>query len=192
MFTADQVRAAIRPPSSFAPRSRLLITEQTSNLGGGSVWPRERLAEVALAARERGLAVHLDGARLHNAVVASGVEAKAFCEHHDSAWVAFTKGLGCPIGAVLAGSREFIARAWLFKRRWGGAMRQTGVITAMCLHALDHHVERLAEDHALARTPSASAWRSCRSSRACFPSTPTSSSPISRRTRRPPAPSPIT
>lgn len=151
MFTADQVRAAIRPPSSFAPRSRLLITEQTSNLGGGSVWPRGRLAEVALTAREHGLAVHLDGARLHNAVVASGVDAKTFCEHHDSAWVAFTKGLGCPIGAVLAGSREFVSRAWLFKRRWGGAMRQTGVITAMCLHALDHHVERLAEDHALAR-----------------------------------------
>ncbi len=86
-----------------------------------------------------------------NASVATGTPAAHYARHHDSAWLAFTKGLGCPVGAVLAGSRDFIDRAWLLKRRWGGAMRQTGVLTAMCQYALDHNVERLAEDHALAR-----------------------------------------
>ncbi len=151
MFDVDQLRGAIRRPSSFAPRSRLLVTEQTSNLGGGAVWPLDRLNAVAAAAKQEGLATHLDGARILNASVATGLPPEVYARHHDSAWIAFTKGLGCPVGAVLAGSREFIDRAWLFKRRWGGAMRQTGVLTAMCLYALDHHVERLADDHALAR-----------------------------------------
>ena len=105
---------------------------------------------MALTAREAGLATHLDGARLLNAQVATGVPAAEYAQEFDSAWIAFTKGLGCPVGAVLAGSRDFVADAWLLKRRWGGAMRQTGVLTAMCLYALDHHVARLAEDHALA------------------------------------------
>jgi len=150
-LSTEQVLAAVRPASSFAPRSRLLITEQTSNLGGGAIWPLEQLNETALAAREAGLAVHLDGARILNAQVATGTPVHEYARHHDSAWLGFTKGLGCPVGAVLAGSAEFIERAWLFKRRWGGAMRQTGVLTAMCLYALDHHVALLADDHALAR-----------------------------------------
>jgi len=95
--------------------------------------------------------VHMDGARALNASVATGIDLATYAAHHDSAWLAFTKGLGCPVGAVLAGSRDFIERAWHFKRMFGGAMRQTGVLTAMCLHALDHHVERLAEDHARAK-----------------------------------------
>jgi threonine aldolase len=140
MMTPDQVRNAIRPNSSFAPRSRLLITEQTSNLGGGSIWPVEQLSAVAATAKSFGLATHLDGARLMNAVVASGISAKQYAQNYDSAWLGFTKGLGCPVGAVLAGSQEFIKRSWLFKRRWGGAMRQTGVLTAMCLYALDNNV----------------------------------------------------
>ncbi len=150
MLTTDQLAAAIRPRSAHAPRSRLLVAEQTANLAGGAVWPLARLNAVALAAKAAGLATHLDGARLLNAQVATGVPAAAYASGFDSAWIAFTKGLGCPVGAVLAGSRDFVAEAWLLKRRWGGAMRQTGVLTAMCLHALDHHVERLAEDHALA------------------------------------------
>jgi threonine aldolase len=150
MMTPDQVTNAIRPNSSFAPRSRLLITEQTSNLGGGSVWPAEQLSAVAATAKSFGLATHLDGARLMNAVVATGISAETYAQNYDSAWLGFTKGLGCPVGAVLAGSKEFIQRAWLFKRRWGGAMRQTGVLTAMCLYALDHNVNRLKDDHALA------------------------------------------
>jgi len=151
LLTSEQIKAHVRPPSSFAPRSRLLVTEQTSNLGGGAIWPLEQLNEVAKTAQDLNLAVHLDGARILNAQVATGIPAKDFAKHHDSAWIAFTKGLGCPVGAVLAGSKEFIKEAWLYKRRWGGAMRQTGMLTAMCLYALDHHVERLSEDHALAR-----------------------------------------
>lgn len=152
MLTPEQVRAAVRPASAHAPRSRLLVAEQTANLAGGVVWPLEQLNGVAAAAKDAGLATHLDGARLLNAQVATGVPAARYAEGFDSAWIAFTKGLGCPVGAVLAGSTEFVKSAWLLKRRWGGAMRQTGVLTAMCLYALDHNVARLADDHALARS----------------------------------------
>jgi len=150
LMTVSQVENAIRPNSTFAPRSRLLIAEQTANLGGGTIWPLDQLNDVAAFAKDQGLMTHMDGARILNATVASGIAAREYGRGFDSAWIAFTKGLGCPVGAVLAGSHEFIKRAWLFKRRWGGAMRQTGVLTAMCLYALDHHVDRLAEDHALA------------------------------------------
>ncbi|MEX5729966.1 threonine aldolase [Rhodovulum iodosum] len=152
MLTPGQVAAAIRPRSAHAPRSRLLVAEQTANLAGGAVWPQDQLNAVAQTAKEAGLATHLDGARILNAQVATGIPAAEYARGFDSAWIAFTKGLGCPVGAVLAGSRDFVAEAWLLKRRWGGAMRQTGVLTAMCLYALDHHVARLAEDHALAQS----------------------------------------
>lgn len=150
MLTPDQVAHAVRPRSAHAPRSKLLVAEQTANLAGGAVWPVDHLNAVATTAKNAGLATHLDGARLLNAQVATGVSAKDYAKDFDSAWIAFTKGLACPVGAVLAGSKDFIAEAWLLKRRWGGAMRQTGVLTAMCLWALDNHVERLTEDHALA------------------------------------------
>lgn len=150
MFDAGQVGAAIRAPSRYAPRSRLLAVEQTMNMAGGAVWPVQRLAEVAAAARAAGLAVHMDGARLMNAVVASGRPAAEHAAGCDSAWIDLTKGLGCPVGAVLAGSAGFVAEAWRFKQMWGGAMRQSGVLAAMGLHALDRHVDRLAEDHARA------------------------------------------
>jgi threonine aldolase len=142
---------AIRPENRYMPRSRLLWVEQTSNLGGGSVWPLDRIREVADVARRSGLALHLDGARLMNAVVASGVSAAAYAAPFDSAWIDFTKGLGAPVGAALAGSRDFIAEAWRLKQQMGGAMRQAGIIAAGGIWALRHHVERLAEDHANAR-----------------------------------------
>jgi threonine aldolase len=151
MLTPEEVAAHVRPASAHAPRSRLLVAEQTANLAGGAVWPVDQLNAVARTAKAAGLATHLDGARILNAQVATGIPAADYARDFDSAWIAFTKGLGCPVGAVLAGSRDFIDAAWLLKRRWGGAMRQTGVLTAMCLYALDHHVARLAEDHALAR-----------------------------------------
>ena len=151
MLTPEDVEAAVRPRSAHAPRSRLLVAEQTANLAGGAVWPKEQLRAVVDHARNLGLKTHLDGARLLNAQVATGVPASDYAANFDSAWIAFTKGLGCPVGAVLAGSRDFIDDAWLIKRRWGGAMRQTGVLTAMCLYALDHHVDRLADDHRLAQ-----------------------------------------
>jgi threonine aldolase len=103
-------------------------------------------------AREHGLRLHLDGARLMNAVVASGVAADEWARGFDTAWIDFTKGLGAPVGAVLAGSAELIEEAWRYKQMWGGAMRQAGIVAAGALYALDHHVDRLAEDHANART----------------------------------------
>ncbi len=150
MISTEELAAHIRPRSAHAPRSRLMVAEQTVNLAGGAVWPLEQLNAVSQAAKSAGLATHLDGARILNAQVATGISAAEYAKNFDSAWIAFTKGLGCPVGAVLAGSKDFIAEAWLLKRRWGGAMRQTGVLTAMCLFALDHHVDRLAEDHVLA------------------------------------------
>jgi threonine aldolase len=150
-YDADAVTAAIRPDNRYMPRTRLLWVEQTSNLGGGSVWPLERISAVTDVARRRGLRTHLDGARLMNAVVASGVAAHDYAAPFDSAWIDFTKGLGAPVGAAIAGSREFIAEAWRLKQQMGGAMRQAGIIAAGGVFALQHHVKRLAEDHVNAR-----------------------------------------
>jgi threonine aldolase len=151
-FSAEQVAAAIRPKSRYAPISRLLSVEQTANMAGGAVWPVAELDAVAAVAREHGLATHMDGARLMNAVVASGRPAADHAAGFDSVWLDLTKGLGGFVGAVLAGSAEFIDAAWRFKQMWGGAFRQSGHVAASGLHALDHHVERLAEDHARAAT----------------------------------------
>ena len=149
-FTAEQVRAAIRSASRYAPRSRLVSIEQTANLAGGSIWPVKLIDEVVEVARGAGLATHMDGARLLNAVVATGVPAARFARGMDSVWIDLTKGLGAAVGAVMAGSRDFIDQAWRWKQQWGGAMRQSGILAAMGLYALDHHVERLYEDHARA------------------------------------------
>jgi threonine aldolase len=152
MFDADTVRAALRPAGDrYAPRSRLVCVEQTTNIGGGRVWPFEQVQSVVQVAREHGLRRHLDGARLMNAVVASGVPAASWADGFDTAWIDFTKGLGAPVGAVLCASSELIQEAWRYKQMWGGAMRQAGIVAAGALYALDHHVERLAEDHANAR-----------------------------------------
>jgi threonine aldolase len=150
-FDAPAVEAAVRPRSRYAPRTRLVWVEQTSNLGGGSVWPLARIEAVVAAGRGHGLGSHADGARLMNAVVATGIQAGEFAAPFDSVWLDFSKGLGAPVGAALAGSREFIAEAWRLKQQMGGAMRQSGIIAAAGLYALDHHVERLGDDHAHAR-----------------------------------------
>ncbi len=149
-FTAAQVRDVIRPASRYYPESRLVCVEQTANMGGGTVWPLEQINGVANAAKEAGLATHMDGARLLNAVVKSGVPAAQWTEGYESCWLDFTKGLGAPVGAVLAGSTEFVTQAWRIKQQIGGAMRQSGIVAAMCLYALDNNVERLADDHELA------------------------------------------
>src|SRR5919106_1585393 len=152
MFSARQVRAAINSPAfRHAPRSRLLEVENTTNFGGGAVWPIAEIRAVTGVAKEHGLACHMDGARLMNAVVASGTSAADYAAPFDSLWLDFSKGLGAPVGAVLAGARDFIHEAWRVKQQIGGAMRQAGIIAAACLYALDHHVERLAEDHDNAR-----------------------------------------
>lgn len=151
VFTAEQLAAAIREPDRGAPVSRMVSLEQTCNRGMGKIWPLEAIAAVAQTAKGHGLAVHMDGARLMNAAVASGVPARDFAAHCDSTWIDLSKGLGCPVGGVLVGSRDFIDKAWVWKQRLGGAMRQAGVIAAAGIHALERHVERLADDHANAR-----------------------------------------
>ncbi len=150
-FDGDTLRQAFRPQSRHAPEQSLLSLEQTANIGGGTVWPMSQYSDVIAIAREQNLAVHVDGARLMNAVVASNNSASAYGALVDSIWIDFTKGLGAPLGAVLAGSAEFIDQAWRWKQRLGGAMRQAGLCAAGCIYALDHHVERLAEDHDNAR-----------------------------------------
>lgn len=151
IFTGDDVTAAVRARKPKSPRSRLVAVEQTNNRGGGSVWPLAAIQAVAASARAHELALHMDGARILNAVVASGVSAKAYAAPFDSVWLDLSKGLGCPIGGVLAGSKAFIEEAWTWKHRLGGAMRQAGFLAAAGIYALDHHVHRLAEDHDNAR-----------------------------------------
>jgi threonine aldolase len=154
MFTADALDAAIRehaPGDRYAPRPRLVCVEQPTNMGGGRVWPLNEVQAVLDVARAHGLRAHLDGARLMNAAVASGVDAASWARGFDTAWLDFTKGLGAPVGACLAGSAELIAEAWRWKQMLGGAMRQSGIVAAAGLYALDHHVDRLADDHARAK-----------------------------------------
>jgi threonine aldolase len=151
IFSGDDVRAAVRPDSRYMPRSRVVSVEQTTNMGGGRVWSLDAIHDVLAVARDHGLRAHLDGARLMNAVVASGVSAAEYAGGFDTAWLDFTKGLGAPVGAVLTGSRELIGEAWRWKQQMGGAFRQSGIVAAGCLYALDHNVERLAEDHENAR-----------------------------------------
>ena len=151
IFSAGQLRAAIRAPNRYVPRSRVVSVEQTTNMGGGRVWPLEAIRAVLGVGREHELRTHMDGARLMNAAVASGVAAAEHAGGFDTAWLDFTKGLGAPVGAVLCGSVELIEEAWRFKQQMGGAFRQSGIVAAGCLYALDHNVERLAEDHENAR-----------------------------------------
>ena len=151
MFTVDTLEEAIRPVSRYSPTQRLVEVEQTANRGGGACWSVEALHAVTEAAHAHGLSTHMDGARLMNAAVALGVPASDLTEGCDTVWLDFTKGLAAPLGAVLAGSREFIGQAWRWKQRLGGSMRQAGICAAACTYALDHHVERLADDHANAR-----------------------------------------
>jgi threonine aldolase len=151
IFSAMQAAAAIRPRKVNSPTTRLIHVEQTVNRGGGAIWPIDVLRELAGFAREQRLAMHIDGARLMNAVVGSGVAAREFGDCCDSVWLDLSKGLGCPIGAVLAGNEDFIFAARRWKFRLGGAMRQAGVVAAAGLYALDNNVERLQIDHENAR-----------------------------------------
>ncbi|HYC33900.1 MAG TPA: threonine aldolase family protein, partial [Gemmatimonadales bacterium] len=151
MYTGAQVREATRRPVYYMPRTRVISVEQTANIVGGACWPLSRIEDVCGAARELRLRCHMDGARLLNAVVATGTAARSFAAPFDSVWLDMTKGLGAPVGAVLAGSSEFIEAAWVYKLRFGGAMRQAGIVAAAGVYALEHHVERLAEDHERAR-----------------------------------------
>ncbi len=147
LFTRESLREAIRPDNRYLPLSRLVVVEQTANIGGGTVWPMEQMRGVVEEARAHGLALHMDAARLMNASVASGIAPAEFAGQFDSVYLDFTKGLGAPVGAILAGSKDFIEKAWRWKQRVGGSMRQAGILAAACLYALDHHVDRLKDDH---------------------------------------------
>jgi threonine aldolase len=151
-FTVEQVRAtARRGDLGHVPTTRVVAIENTHNASGGRVWPLEEVVAMAEVCRELELSLHLDGARLFNAAVASGVEPSEIARHADTVTICFSKGLGCPLGSIIAGSAERMLRARRYKHRFGGAMRQAGIVAAACVYALDNNVERLAEDHARAR-----------------------------------------
>ena len=152
LFSADDFRAALKPRGHIVlPATGLVVIENTHNLGGGVVFPQTQAVEICAAARAAGVASYLDGARLFNASVASGVSLAELARPFDLVSVALSKGLGCPVGSVLAGSADVISRAVRARRMFGGAMRQSGILAAAGLYALDHHLGQLAEDHANAR-----------------------------------------
>jgi threonine aldolase len=151
VFTGADVQGALRPVDPHFPRTRLVCIENTHNRGGGKIWPLEQIREVEAAARQHGLQMHLDGARLWNAAVATGIAERDYAAPFDTVSVCFSKGLGAPVGSALAGPRSFIERARRFRKMFGGGMRQAGIIAAGALFGLRHHRARLAEDHANAK-----------------------------------------
>jgi len=151
LFGEPDLLRALRGRDIHSPRSRMVVIENTHNRGGGTVWPLELVREVSGAARRAGLHVHVDGARLANASVAGGYSMREVAELADTVSICFSKGLGCPVGSALAGPRAFVDRCRRFRKMLGGGMRQSGLLAAAAIFALDHHVERLAVDHANAR-----------------------------------------
>ncbi|MGA1197943.1 MAG: threonine aldolase family protein [Candidatus Latescibacterota bacterium] len=151
MFTSEQMEAVMEPSTRYKPPFRLVCVEQTTNKPGGRIWPLAQIQSVCKTAHDRGALTHMDGARLLNATVATGIDPKDYAEPFDTLWIDLSKGLGAPIGGVLAGSATFIQEAWQWKQRIGGAMRQAGIIAAAGIYALDHHIDRMAEDHAHAK-----------------------------------------
>lgn len=151
MLDVETLHGKVRSDDQHLVRTRLLCLENTTNIGGGRVYPLERLEQLGGWAREHGLAVHLDGARLFNACVAGGYSPADVAKHVDTISICFSKGLGCPMGSILVGSAQQIRHARRTRKLLGGALRQSGFVAAAAIHALEHHVERLADDHANAR-----------------------------------------
>lgn len=150
-YSVEQIRAAYRAPAIHSPRTRLLWIENTHNASGGRIWPLEEIGELRALALELELRFHLDGARLLNASVALGIDVAEIGSRFDTVTLCLSKGLGCPLGAILAGDAEVMGNARRLKHLFGGAMRQAGIVAAAGVYALDNHVERLAEDHARAK-----------------------------------------
>ncbi len=148
VFTAETLQGAIRPINRYSPPQTLVEVEQTANKGGGTCWRIAELKAVVDVAHAHGMKVHMDGARVLNAAVALNAAAKDVVADCDTVWLDFTKGLGAPLGAVLAGPKDFIGEAWRWKQRLGGSMRQGGLNAAACIYALQHNIDRLADDHA--------------------------------------------
>ncbi len=151
IFDASEVEYAVRPNNVHSPHSALLLIENTHNRGGGAVWPIEQIERVARVGRTHGLRLHLDGARVWNACAATGLKPADYARHFHTVSCCFSKGLGAPAGSAVAGDKATIARVARFRKMFGGTMRQSGVLAAAAMHALEHHRERLAEDHANAR-----------------------------------------
>jgi threonine aldolase len=151
VISPEALRAAVHPENVHFPRPKLLFLENTHNTAGGTIFPLEDFAAVAAEARELGLKIHLDGARLFNAQAATGIPAREWCEHTDTVSVCSSKGLGAPVGSLLAGDKKTIREARRARKAFGGGMRQAGVIAAASLYAFEHHTDRLSEDHERAK-----------------------------------------
>ncbi len=151
VFSGAAVESALRPVDPHFPRSRMVCIENTHNRGGGKIWPIEKINEVGKTAKANGLIYHLDGARLWNAAIATGIAEKEWAAPFDSVSVCYSKGLGAPVGSALVGTKEVIARAKRFRKMFGGGMRQAGIVAAGALYALRNSRSRLAEDHANAK-----------------------------------------
>jgi threonine aldolase len=147
ILDASQIEEAIRPADHHFPVTKLICLENTHNRGGGSIYPLEKMAEIYRLTKSKGLLLHLDGARLWNASVATGIKPHEYAQWADSVSVCLSKGLGAPIGSLVAGSKPFIDRVHRFRKMFGGGMRQVGIIAAAGIYALNHHLERLKEDH---------------------------------------------
>jgi threonine aldolase len=147
ILDVSQIEEAIRPEDHHFPVTRLICLENTHNRGGGSVYPIEKMAAIHRLAKSKDLQLHLDGARLWNASIAKGIDPKEYAQWADSVSVCLSKGLGAPIGSLVAGSKTFIDRVHRFRKMFGGGMRQVGIIAAAGIYALDHHIERLKKDH---------------------------------------------
>jgi threonine aldolase len=151
ILDVTQLEDKIRPINEHLVRTRLVCLENTHNKGGGKVYPLEKIQAIASWARKNGLALHLDGARLWNAIAATGIPAREWASYFDSVSVCFSKGLGAPVGSALVGPRDFVRQARHVRKLFGGGMRQAGVLAAAALYALEHHQDRLTEDHANAQ-----------------------------------------
>jgi len=147
ILDASQIEAAIRPSDHHYAITRLISIENTHNRGGGSIYPIEKMRDIYQLAKSKGLAVHLDGARLWNASAATGIRLHKYTQYADSVSVCLSKGLGAPVGSLVTGSKTFIDRVHRFRKMFGGGMRQAGILAAAGIYAIDHHFERLAEDH---------------------------------------------
>ncbi len=152
VFTREQVEEQLRPPDHHFPPSSVIEIENTANRGGGTVWPLAEVRRLRELALERGMKLHLDGARLWNAAAASGTPEQVWASHADTVSVCFSKGLGAPVGSAVAASKELIEEAHRMRKRLGGGMRQAGIVAAGALHALEHNRRRLIEDHRRAKT----------------------------------------
>jgi len=152
VYSIDQVEPLIRPKEAYyMPRTKVIEVENTHNRAGGTIWPIEKIVELKEIARVNNLYYHLDGARIWNASIATGISVKEYASHFDSISCCLSKGLGAPVGSVIGGTKEFITEAYRVRKSWGGGMRQVGILAAAGLYALTHNLERLIEDHQRAK-----------------------------------------